>query len=82
MIRERLLTPTGAFRAWPGALLLLVCFGACVVFTIGYVRDQQRAICDLVVMLDDRNQALPPAPDPDTANFRAELHRYRVKIGC
>jgi hypothetical protein len=35
--RERILTPTGAIRAWPAVLLSLVGVGLALVFTIGYV---------------------------------------------
>jgi len=80
-IRELVLTPTGAFRAWMSLLTVLVTIALLCFFTIAYVTVQQRKICSLVVLLDDRNRQLPPA-DPDTMNFRRELHNYRDNLGC
>lgn len=51
-------------------------------FTIGYVSHGLRKICGIIVLIDDRNQAMPPTTDPDTTRFRAELHSYRQSIGC
>lgn len=86
-------TTTGAMRAWATVTMLIVGFGLALGVTIGYVakvdreaeqRNVQRSreICGLIVLIDDRNQQLPPAPDPDTAAFRTELHRYRLALGC
>lgn len=86
-------TPTGAMRAWATVLMLILGFGLGLGFTIAYVdkvdRDAEarnvqrsREICGLIRLIDDRNQKLPPATDPDTASFRAELHRYRQALGC
>lgn len=80
--RELLLTPTGAFRAWTSILTVLLTVALLAFFTIRYVTIQNRKICELVVLLDDRNQKLPPAPDPDTERFRVTLHNYRVSLGC
>lgn len=44
--------------------------------------ERSRDICGIIRLIDDRNQTLPPATDKDTADFRAELHRYRLKLGC
>ncbi len=85
-------TPTGAFRAWATTVMLIVCFGLALGLTIGYVKkvdaeaeqrnvQRSREICGLIVLIDDRNQTLPPA-DGDTMRFRAELHRYRLALGC
>jgi hypothetical protein len=85
-------TPTGAMRAWATVTLLIACFGLALGLTIGYVKkvdaeaekrnvQRSREICGLIVLIDDRNQTLPPA-DPDTTRFRAELHRYRLALGC
>lgn len=101
---ERVLTPTGAMRAWATLLAVIVGFGLVVGFTIGYVkkvdhdadrRNQQRArdFCGVVVLLDDRNQQVPPklAPNPTleqrqqyevAVQFVAALHAYRFKLGC
>lgn len=89
----RILTPTGAFRAWATVLMLVLGFGMALGLTIGYVTkvdreaerrnvERSREICGIIRLIDDRNQELPPAGDKDTADFRAELHRYRQKLGC
>lgn len=86
-------TPTGAFRAWAVVVMLIAGFGLALGLTIGYVNkvdreaerrnvQRTREICGLIVLIDDRNQQLPAATDPDTAAFRAELHRYRLALGC
>lgn len=86
-------TPTGAFRAWATVTLLIVCFGVALGLVVAYVRkvdrdaevrnlQRAREICGIVRLIDDRNQELPPATDPATADFRAELHRYRTALGC
>ena len=89
----RVFTPTGALRAWATTVMLIAGFGLALGLTIGYVRkvdaeaerrnvERSREICGLIVLIDDRNQALPAAADPDTAAFRVELHRYRSALGC
>jgi hypothetical protein len=67
---------------WFAIALAVVSMGVMLGFTIAYVTDQMREICGIVVLLDDRNQNLPPAADPDATRFRSELHRYRVRLGC
>lgn len=87
------LTSTGALTAWATLLVTLVSVGILAVLTIGYVKkvdadaerrnvERQRQICGIIVLIDDRNQAMPPATDPDTMRFRQELHTYRVGLGC
>lgn len=87
------LTPTGAFTAWMSVLIAVLGVGVALVLTIGYVSKvdraaedrnvkRQREICGIIRIIDDRNQGLPPAPDPATADFRRELHTYRVSLGC
>lgn len=87
------LTPTGAIRAWATVLMVVLGFGAALGLTIGYVVkvdkaaekrnvERSRDICGIIRLIDNRNQTLPPATDKDTADFRAELHRYRLKLGC
>jgi hypothetical protein len=78
----KVLTPTGAFRAWTTVGLLLVTMGIMMGITITYVAQRQRDICGLIVLIDDRNQKMPPATDKDTQDFRTELHRYRQRLGC
>lgn len=90
---ERVLTPTGAIRAWATVLMLVLGFGLALGLTIGYVTkvdkaaearnvERSRDWCRIIVMLDDRNQKLPPAQDQETADFRAALHDLRISKGC
>lgn len=44
--------------------------------------ERSRDWCRIIVMLDDRNQTLPPAQDQQTADFRAALHDLRISKGC
>lgn len=89
----RMFTPSGAFRPWATVMIAILGFGLALGLTIGYVRkvdqdaerrnvERQQQICGIIVIIDDRNQDLPPATDPDTARFRVELHRYRLGLGC
>lgn len=89
----RVFTPTGALRAWATVTMLIAGFGLALGLTIGYVgkvdRDAERRNversrdwCRIIVMLDDRNQKLPPAQDQETADFRAALHDLRISKGC
>jgi hypothetical protein len=91
--RDHILTSSGAFRWWVALATSLVGVAGAMILTIGYVQkidrvadqrnvERQRQICGIVRIIDDRNQELPPATDVDTADFRAELHRYRVSLGC
>lgn len=43
---------------------------------------RQREICGIIRLIDDRNQTMPPAADPATAEFRREVHAYRTSLGC
>lgn len=90
---EHVLTPTGAVRAWATVVMLILGFGLALGLTVGYVTkvdrqaerrnvERSREICGIIRLIDDRNQSLPPAPDKDTADFRSELHRYRLALGC
>jgi hypothetical protein len=81
-VKASLFTPSGALRPWANVIGFLVTFGLLVGFTVTYVASQGRKICGIVVLIDDRNQTLPPASDPDTARFRNEMHRYRQNLGC
>lgn len=68
---------------------------------IGYVdrradkRNQERArdFCGVIVLIDDRNQQVPPKLPPNATSeqreqygvqlkFVAAMHAYRVKLGC
>lgn len=77
----KLTTSTGALRAWVTVLLVVIPITVLSVAVVFYVNRQTRLICGVVVLIDDRNQRLPPA-DPDTMAFRRELHRYRQLLAC
>lgn len=90
---QRFLTPTGAMRAWATATMLIVGFGLALGLTIGYVSrvdkaaekrniERSRDWCRIIVLIDDRNQNLPPAQDRETAEFREALHDLRISKGC
>lgn len=103
-VLSHIFTPTGAIRAWPSILMLILGFGLALGLTIGYVnkvdqaaerRNQQRAqdFCDVIVLIDDRNQQVPPKLPPNATadqrdqyqvavKFVAALHAYRIKLGC
>jgi hypothetical protein len=75
-------TASGALRPWANVIGFLVTVGVLAGFTITYVTVQQRRICGLIVLIDDRQQSLPVPTDPDALKFRNEVHRYRVNLGC
>lgn len=81
MRRVRFTTQTGALRAWVDLALVGLGFGLLAFFTIAYVNQQERRICGIIVMLDDRNQKVTPAND-DQRQFIEQLHRYRTDLGC
>lgn len=79
----------------PWAIILtgLLGQGVALVMLVAYVRgvdaaaeernvERQRQICGIIVIIDDRNQTLPPATDAETDRFRRELHTYRLALGC
>ncbi len=89
----RVLTPTGAMRAWATLLTVIVGFGLALGLTIGYVKkvdreaearnvERSRDWCRILILLDDRNQKLPPSQDKDTMDFRREIHDLRISKGC
>jgi hypothetical protein len=89
----KVLTPTGAMRAWATLLVVIAGFGLALGLTIGYVKkvdreaevrnvERSRDWCRIIVLIDDRNQTLPPAADKDTADFRQALHDLRISKGC
>lgn len=68
---NRLITQTGAFRAWVTMLLLILGVGVALGLTIAYVNKVDRAserrnverardFCGVIVLIDDRNQQVPP----------------------
>ena len=43
--------------------------------------QRSREICGIIVLIDDRNQAIKPTSE-EQRRFIEELHRYRVALGC
>lgn len=100
----RFFTPTGAIRAWATILMLILGFGLALGLTIGYVNkvdkaaekrniDRARDFCGIIVLIDDRNQKVPPKLPPNATaeqkeqfnvqvKFVAAIHAYRIKLGC
>jgi hypothetical protein len=90
--RERVLTPTGAMRAWATLLVSTIGVGLALALMFAYVNkvdhdaevrnvERSRDICGIIVMLDDRNQKITPTSE-EQKQFIDELHRYRQKLGC
>ena len=81
---HRVLTPTGAFRAWWSVVMLLLVAILIAVFSIGYTAYEQRQSdqrwCPLLSIVDQPNR--PPAQTPEAAQGRLELHRLRHDLGC
>ena len=88
----RVLTPTGAMRAWATVLMLMLGFGLALGLTIGYVTkvdqraeqrnvERTREICGLIVVLDDAYQQTKPTTALGQ-NIADEIHRYRLRLGC
>ena len=79
--------PSGAMRAWATTLMLILCFGAGLGLTIGYVnmvnrRSEQRNLeraqdfCGIITLLDDRNQRVGvPKPPPNATP--EQLQQYK-----
>ena len=89
---QRVLTPTGAMRAWATLLAVIVGFGLALGLTIGYVKrvdreaearnvQRTREICGLILVLDEAYQATPPTT-PLGRNVATEIHAYRQRLGC
>lgn len=89
----RAVTSTGAFKAWASLVVAIVGMGVSMVLMFAYVNrvnraaeernvERQRQICGIIVIIDDRNQEMPPSTDPATTDFRRELHAYRQSLGC
>lgn len=85
MRRVRFTTQTGALRAWVDLAVIVTVvalgLGTLAFFMIAYVNQQERRICGIIVMLDDRNQKVTPANE-DQRQFIERLHRYRTDLGC
>lgn len=43
--------------------------------------ERSREICGIIRLIDDRQQTVEPTSE-EQRQFIAELHRYRVALGC
>lgn len=79
----RLVTPTGAFRAWFTVMITIIGFGVAIGLTIFYVTkvdraaeqrniERSREICTIIVLIDDRNQKFLADPSGLPAATRDE----------
>jgi hypothetical protein len=91
-MNRRILTPTGAIRAWASVLMLIAGFGLALGLTVGYVKhvdhmaeqrnlERSREICGLITVIDDAYQQTPPTT-PVGQHLADEIHRYRQRLGC
>lgn len=82
--QNRLLTPTGAFRAWWSVAMVLIVAILIGLLSIGYTAYQQRQAdqrwCPLLALVDQPNR--PPAQTAEAAQGRVELHKLRHDLGC
>lgn len=96
MATVKALARTPVARAWQAILLFMLSAALMLGLIYGYVRKvdrdneardvaRQREICGLIMLIDDINQRQPVPTGPnaaDVAAYRAELHRYRLALGC
>jgi hypothetical protein len=84
-VTARVLTPTGAFRAWYAVLVVVVACVASAGASIGYtaqsVHRSDQQWCDLLRSLD---QPLPTSPPPTDRQviIARQMHALRVGKGC
>lgn len=82
-MRARLLTETGAFRAWWSLVVVvasaLMVAGACIVYTGHAQRQADRRWCELLITLDQPAQ--PPTTDRGR-EIQRQLHELRGEMGC
>jgi hypothetical protein len=90
-----LLSPV-APKLWVALLVAVLGFGVSSGLAVAYTvrvdhenerRDIERSreICGLIVLADDLNQQAPIPAGSDVEKvkaLRAELHRYRLALGC
>jgi hypothetical protein len=61
---------------------VMLAVGFNMYFTIRVANNNNHQWCGLLVLLDDRNQKAPPTNDPDTNQFRNEIHSLRTGYNC
>lgn len=80
---RRILTPTGALRAWWALAMIvvmsIVTAGVCIFYTAHQQRTSDQRWCQLMVSLDDPQ--IPP-PNERARVIEQELHDLRHKFGC
>jgi hypothetical protein len=78
--------PNRPLKMWHGGVAVITVAVVLVMSGLTYtnrsIDNSNKRWCPLVVLLDNRNQQLPPSDDPDTMTFRREIHNLRVAYGC
>lgn len=81
--RDRVLTTTGAFRAWWSLVIVLVVAvliaGAGVFYTNHVQRQSDRRWCDLLESLDQPNS---PPTTARGAEIQRQIHELRRELRC
>lgn len=88
---HRLITATGAFRAWVTVILVLAGVGIAIGLTIAYVArvdrqaerrniDRARDFCGVIVLIDDRNQQAPPKLPPNATPEQRQQYDVSVRF--
>jgi len=80
-IKEHVVTASGAARLWVTLGLSLTTMAVMAFFVIAYVREQQRQMCGLIVVLDEAYHETPPATTTGQ-HIADEVSHYRDEIGC
>lgn len=82
---SRLVTPTGAMRAWWAVMVSILSLGAAVGLSIGYtaraVHKSDQQWCDLLRGIDNPLPSNSPATER-ARKFAGTVHRLRVGKGC
>lgn len=70
-----------SWRRFLWAVMPYVCVGVVAFGVVAYVREQQRNICGLIILMDTSYRETPPTT-PTGTKIALEVARYRDKIGC
>ena len=83
-MRTRVLTQTGAVRAWWSLFMVLLAAvlvaAACVMYTNREQQQADRRWCELLTTLD--NPTAPPPETPRGAEIQQEVRQLRADLGC